>query len=91
MNESLSMLKAAVSCRGLCAPHVLPPLCPISDTELISLRGQMSQAEQDIVKSYNLSANAYVAKPVDLNQFLSAVKAIEGFWLEIVKLPPNEK
>ena len=50
-----------------------------------------SQAEQDIVKSYNLSANAYVAKPVDLNQFLSAVKAIEGFWLEIVKLPPNEK
>ena len=45
-----------------------------------------SQAEQDIVKSYNLHANAYVTKPVDLNQFLAVVKAIEGFWLEIVQL-----
>jgi 4-hydroxy-tetrahydrodipicolinate synthase len=45
LNESLSVLKAAVSCRGLCAPHVLPPLRPISDTELISLRGQMSQLQ----------------------------------------------
>jgi DNA-binding response OmpR family regulator len=45
-----------------------------------------SEAEQDIVKSYNLHANAYVTKPVDLNQFLAVVKAIEGFWLEIVKL-----
>jgi len=43
LNESLSVLKAAVSCRGLCAPHVLPPLRPVSDTELISLRGQMSK------------------------------------------------
>lgn len=46
-----------------------------------------SQAEQDIIKSYNLHANAYVTKPVDLDQFISVVKAIEGFWLEIVKLP----
>ncbi|HTX92857.1 MAG TPA: response regulator [Anaerolineales bacterium] len=46
-----------------------------------------SQSEQDIVKSYDLFANAYITKPVDLEQFLSVVKAIEGFWLEIVKLP----
>jgi two-component system, chemotaxis family, response regulator Rcp1 len=46
-----------------------------------------SQAEQDILKSYDLHANAYVTKPVDLEQFLSVVKVIEGFWLEIVRLP----
>jgi len=45
LNESLSVLKAAVSCRGLCAPHMLPPLRPISETELVSLRGQMSQLQ----------------------------------------------
>lgn len=49
-----------------------------------------SQAERDIVKSYDLHANAYIAKPVELDQFLSVVKAIEGFWLEIVRLPQNE-
>jgi CheY-like chemotaxis protein len=46
-----------------------------------------SQAEQDIVRSYNLYANAYVTKPVDLEQFIHVIKSIEGFWLEIVKLP----
>jgi chemotaxis family two-component system response regulator Rcp1 len=46
-----------------------------------------SQSEQDILKSYDLNANAYVSKPVDFHDFLSAVKAIEDFWLEIVKLP----
>ncbi len=50
-----------------------------------------SQAEQDIVKSYNLYANAYVSKPVDLGQFMKVVKCIENFWFEIVKLPPNGK
>lgn len=44
-----------------------------------------SQAEQDIIRSYNLYANAYVNKPVDLEQFIIAIRAIEGFWLEIVK------
>jgi chemotaxis family two-component system response regulator Rcp1 len=48
-----------------------------------------SSAEQDIVKSYNLHANCYVTKPVDLGQFLEVVKAIDSFWLTIVKLPPN--
>jgi two-component system response regulator len=46
-----------------------------------------SQSEQDIVKSYDLFANAYITKPVDLVQFLAVVKAIEDFWLEIVRLP----
>ncbi len=50
-----------------------------------------SQAEEDIVKSYHLHANAFISKPVDLVQFLSVVKAIEDFWIEIVRLPPNEK
>lgn len=46
-----------------------------------------SQAEQDIVRSYNLYANAYVTKPMNLDEFIVAIRAIEGFWLEIVKLP----
>jgi len=45
-----------------------------------------SQAEQDILKSYRLQANAYVTKPVGLEDFLRVVKSIEEFWLEIVKL-----
>jgi two-component system, chemotaxis family, response regulator Rcp1 len=48
-----------------------------------------SQAEQDIMQSYNLHANAFVTKPVDLINFINAVKSIEGFWLEIVQLPSN--
>ena len=46
-----------------------------------------SQAEQDILESYRLRANAYVSKPVDLERFLEVVKTIEEFWLEIVRLP----
>jgi CheY-like chemotaxis protein len=46
-----------------------------------------SQAERDIVESYRLHANAYVTKPVDLEQFLKVIRTIEQFWLEIVKLP----
>jgi two-component system, chemotaxis family, response regulator Rcp1 len=48
-----------------------------------------STAEQDIVKSYNLHANCYVTKPVDLDQFINVVKCIEHFWLTVVKLPPE--
>ncbi len=51
----------------------------------------VSEAEEDIVKSYNLHANCYIKKPLDLDQFLVVVKAIEDFWLTIVKLPPNGK
>lgn len=50
-----------------------------------------SQAEQDILKTYNLHANCYIAKPVDLERFLEVIKTIEDFWLTIVKLPPNGK
>lgn len=46
-----------------------------------------SQAEEDIVKAYNLHANCYISKPVDLDQFINVVKLIEDFWLTIVKLP----
>ncbi|MDE3075448.1 MAG: response regulator [Chloroflexota bacterium] len=46
-----------------------------------------SKAEEDILRSYALQANCYVTKPVDLDQFLSVVKAIEHFWLSVVTLP----
>lgn len=46
-----------------------------------------SQAEQDILKSYNLHANCYIAKPVDLEQFMTVVRTIEDFWFTIVRLP----
>jgi chemotaxis family two-component system response regulator Rcp1 len=45
-----------------------------------------SQAEQDVLSSYRLRANAFVTKPVDLEQFLKVVQSIEHFWVEIVKL-----
>lgn len=48
-----------------------------------------SASEQDIVKSYNLSANCFITKPGDLNEFLSLVRAIDSFWLDVVTLPPN--
>lgn len=48
-----------------------------------------SQAEADILKSYDLHANCYINKPVDLDQFITVVRAIEDFWMTIVKLPPN--
>lgn len=46
-----------------------------------------SQAEQDIIRSYDLQANCYITKPVDLYQFATVVKSIEDFWFTIVKLP----
>ncbi len=48
-----------------------------------------SKDEEDILKSYNLHANCYITKPIDLHQFVRVVRAIEDFWLTIVKLPPN--
>ena len=46
-----------------------------------------SQSEDDVAAAYNLAANCYVAKPVDLDQFLGVVRAIDDFWLSLVKLP----
>ena len=50
-----------------------------------------SSAEEDILKSYDLHANCYITKPVDLDQFIKVVKSINDFWLNIVELPPNIK
>ena len=49
----------------------------------------ISKAEEDIVKTYDLHANCYITKPVDLDQFIEVVRAIEDFWFCVVKLPPN--
>lgn len=46
-----------------------------------------SRAEEDVLRSYNLHANCYVTKPVDLDQFIRIVRSIEDFWLTIVRLP----
>lgn len=46
-----------------------------------------SAAERDILNAYDLHANCYITKPVDLGQFIKVVQLIEDFWLTIVKLP----
>jgi two-component system, chemotaxis family, response regulator Rcp1 len=46
-----------------------------------------SRAERDILNSYELQANCYITKPVDLEQFMNVIKSIEDFWLTIVTLP----
>jgi CheY-like chemotaxis protein len=48
-----------------------------------------SQSEEDILKAYNLSANCFITKPVDFDQFVKIVQSIENFWFAIVKLPPE--
>lgn len=49
-----------------------------------------SEAEEDIVKTYDSHANCYITKPVDLDQFIKVIKSIEDFWLSIVKLPSEQ-
>ena len=46
-----------------------------------------SNAEQDVLNTYNLQANCYITKPVDLEKFLNVIRMIEQFWLSIVTLP----
>jgi chemotaxis family two-component system response regulator Rcp1 len=48
-----------------------------------------SQAEEDIARSYDLHANCYISKPVDLQQLSKVVRAIDEFWFGIVMLPPS--
>jgi two-component system, chemotaxis family, response regulator Rcp1 len=48
-----------------------------------------SEAERDLVRTYGLHANAYVVKPIDLDQFVAVVRGINDFWFTIVKLPPK--
>jgi CheY-like chemotaxis protein len=49
----------------------------------------VSRAEEDVMRAYNNYANCYITKPLDFNQFIEVTKAIEDFWLTIVKLPPK--
>ena len=47
-----------------------------------------SQDEADVLHAYELHANCYITKPVDLDQFMTVVRTIEDFWLTVVRLPP---
>lgn len=49
----------------------------------------VSAAEEDVLKAYNLNANCYIIKPIDIDKFMKVVRTIEDFWLTIVKLPPH--
>jgi two-component system, chemotaxis family, response regulator Rcp1 len=51
----------------------------------------MSQSDEDILKSYQLHANCYVTKPIDLDQFVKVVESIEDFWFSLVKLPSKRE
>jgi DNA-binding response OmpR family regulator len=46
-----------------------------------------SRAEEDILRSYNLHANCFITKPMDLDKFFAVIKAIDDFWLTVVRLP----
>jgi chemotaxis family two-component system response regulator Rcp1 len=46
-----------------------------------------SKAEEDVLRAYNLNANCYITKPLDFEQFIKVVRAIEEFWLTVVRLP----
>ena len=48
-----------------------------------------SQAEEDILRSYSLHANAYVSKPVDFERFIDVIRQIDNFFITVVKLPPE--
>lgn len=50
-----------------------------------------SDAPEDVFSSYQLNANCYITKPVDLEQFITVVQRIEGFWLMLVELPGAEE
>ena len=49
-----------------------------------------SEAEEDILKTYDLHANGYIVKPVDLEHFFKVIRETKEFWMSIVQLPPNE-
>lgn len=50
-----------------------------------------SKAEEDIIRSYDLNANAYLTKPVEPNEFVNLVRSLEHFWLSLVRLPPHTR
>lgn len=59
-----------------------PDLAPIPVVILTT-----SRAEEDVLRTYELHANCYITKPVDVNQFFEVIKSIQDFWLTVVKLP----
>ena len=61
-----------------------PDLCHIPVVVLTT-----SQADEDIVRSYQLHANAYVTKPVDFDRFIAVIRRIDEFFVSVVKLPPR--
>ncbi len=61
-----------------------PDLCRIPVVVLTT-----SQAETDVLRCYDLHANCYITKPVDLDRFIAVVRAIEEYWCSVVTLPPN--
>ena len=48
-----------------------------------------SKQENDIIRTYDLGANSYIVKPVDMDQFVSAIKVLKDYWFQIVVLPPR--
>ena len=48
-----------------------------------------SEDQRDVLKAYDMHVNAYITKPVNLDQFMKIVEAVENFWLSVVKLPPK--
>ncbi len=50
-----------------------------------------SKAEQDVIRAYDLHANCYITKPVDLDKFIEVVRSIEDFWFSVVTLPGAEQ
>ncbi len=61
-----------------------PDLCPIPVVVLTT-----SAAEEDILRSYRLHANAYVTKPVGFNEFMEVIRQIDQFFVQVVSLPPR--
>lgn len=49
-----------------------------------------SQAQEDVARSYELQANAYVTKPVEPDRFLDIINSVQDYWLNIVRLPPED-
>jgi len=63
-----------------------PELCNIPVVILTT-----SEAEEDVLRAYNLHANCYISKPVDFEQFIKVVRCIDEFWLSVVRLPPSSR
>jgi CheY-like chemotaxis protein len=63
-----------------------------ADSDLLSIPVVVlttSQADEDILRSYSLHANAYISKPVDFERFIEVIRQIDNFFLTLVKLPPD--